>query len=49
MAHLLQLLMALGHLVLYCGYSRVKITVLKLGFKYTVPEGKGGDRGGSFR
>jgi hypothetical protein len=45
MAHLLPLLMALGHLVLYCGYSGVKITVSKLGFKYTVPEGKGGDGG----
>jgi hypothetical protein len=31
MAHLLPLLMALGHLVLYCGYSGDKITVSKLG------------------
>jgi hypothetical protein len=45
MAHLLPLLMALGHLVPFCGYSGAKITVSKLGFKYTVPKGKGGDGG----
>jgi hypothetical protein len=43
LANLLPLLMALGHLVLYCGYSGAKIRVSNLGFKYTVPEGKGGD------
>ena len=49
LAHLLTLLMALGHLVLYGGYLGAKITVSKLEFRYTVPEGKEGDGVWSFR
>jgi hypothetical protein len=49
LAHLLPLLMALGHLVLYGGYLGAKITVSKLEFRYTVPEGKEGDGVWSFR
>jgi hypothetical protein len=45
LAHLLPLLMSLGHLVLYCGYTGAKIRVSKIGLRYTVPECKGGGGG----
>jgi hypothetical protein len=43
MMHLLPLLTALGHLVVYSGCLRAKIRVSELELRYTVPEGKGGD------